>query len=77
VPAIVRPLVGYIVRGRIKKILWQQGVLRHSHEDIVESARRVLTVMGGGPYFFGDVPTGIDAVVFGALAASVLTPIES
>jgi glutathione S-transferase len=81
VPAIVRPLVGYIVRGRIKKILWQQGVLRHSHEDIVESARRdwraVLTVMGDGPYFFGDEPTGIDAVVFGALATSVLTPIES
>ena len=38
VPAIVRPLVGYIVRGRIKTILWQQGVLRHSHEDIIESA---------------------------------------
>jgi glutathione S-transferase len=81
VPGIVRPLVGYIVRGRIKKILWQQGVLRHSHEDIVESAlrdwRAVLTVMGDGPYFFGDEPTGIDAVVFGALATSVLTPIES
>ena len=62
-------------------ILWQQGVLRHSHEDIVESAlrywRAVLTVMGDGPYFFGDEPTGIDAVVFGALATSVLTPIES
>ena len=55
--------------------------MRHSHEDIVESAlrdwRAVLTVMGDGPYFFGDEPTGIDAVVFGALATSVLTPIES
>jgi hypothetical protein len=53
----------------------------HSHEDIVESAlhdwRAVLTVMGDGPYFFGDEPTGIDAVIFGALATSVLTPIES
>src|SRR5262249_3139976 len=68
VPAIVRPLVSHIVRRRIKTILWQQGVLRHSHEDIVESARRdwraILTVMGDGPYFFGDEPTGIDAVVF-------------
>jgi glutathione S-transferase len=81
VPAIVRPLVGYLVRGRIKKILWQQGVLRHSHEDILKFAlrdwRAVLTVMGCGPYFFGDEPTGVDAVVFGALAPSVLTPIES
>jgi glutathione S-transferase len=81
VPAIARPLVGYIVRRRIKKILWQQGILRHSHHDIVESAlrdwRAVLTVMGEEPFFFGDEPTGIDAVVFGALATSVFTPIES
>jgi glutathione S-transferase len=81
VPAIVRPLVGSVVRGRIKKMLWKQGVLRHFHEDIVESARRdwsaVLTVMCDGPFFFGDKPTGVDAIVFGALATSVLTPIES
>src|SRR5262245_40026057 len=40
VPAIVRPLVGRFVGGRIKKLLWHQGILRHSHEDIVESALR-------------------------------------
>jgi hypothetical protein len=28
VPAIVRPLVGGLVRQQIKKILWSQGVLR-------------------------------------------------
>jgi glutathione S-transferase len=81
VPAIVRPLVGSIVRGRIKKLLWQQGILRYSDEEIIGSAlrdwRAVLTVMSDGPYFFGDEPTGIDAIVFGVLAPSVLTPIES
>jgi hypothetical protein len=81
VPAIVRPLVGRMVRGRVKKILWTQGILRHSYADIVESARRdwcaVLTVMSDGQFFFRDEPTGIDAIVFGALATSILTPIES
>jgi glutathione S-transferase len=81
VPAIVRLLVGSLVRGRVKKMLWKQGVLRHSHEDIIESAlrdwRAVLTVMSDGPFFFGDEPTGVDAIVFGALATSVLTPIET
>jgi glutathione S-transferase len=81
VPAIVRPLVGRAVRGRVKNLLWQQGILRHSDEDIIESAlrdwRAVLTVMGEGPFFFGDEPAGVDAIVFGALATSVLTPIES
>ncbi len=81
VPAIVRPLVRSMVRGRVKKLLWKQGILRHSHEEIVESAlrdwRAVLAVMGDGPFFFGDEPTGLDAIVFGAVATSMLTPIES
>src|SRR5262245_28870409 len=72
VPAIVRPLVGGLVRRQIKKILWSQGLLRHAHEDIIESAlrdwRAVLTVMSEGPFFFGTQPTGLDAIVFGALA---------
>jgi glutathione S-transferase len=81
VPAIVRPLVAGMVRGSVKKLLWQQGILRHTDEEIVESAlrdwRAVLTVMSDGPFFFGNEPTGVDAIVFGALATSVLTPIEA
>jgi glutathione S-transferase len=81
VPAIVRPLVRSMVRGRVRDLLWKQGVLRHSHEQIVESAlrdwRAVLTVMSEGPFFFGEQPSGIDAVVFGALATSLLTPIDT
>ncbi|MGH7820176.1 MAG: glutathione S-transferase family protein [Candidatus Binatia bacterium] len=81
VPAVVRPLVAGAVRARVKKLLWQQGILRHSDEEIVESAlrdwRAVLTVMSGGPFFFGNEPAGVDAIVFGALATTVLTPVES
>jgi hypothetical protein len=33
--------------------------------------------MSDGPFFFGNEPTGVDAIVFGALATSVLTPIKS
>ena len=81
VPAIIRPLVAGMVRGRMRKILWTQGVLRHSDADIIEAGlrdwRAVLAVMSGEPFFFGKEPTGLDAVVFGALATIVLTPIES
>jgi glutathione S-transferase len=80
-PAIVRPLVVRMVQGKIKKLLWAQGILRHSDEEIVEAAlrdwRAVLAVMSDGPFFFGENPTGIDAIIFGTLATSVLTPIES
>jgi glutathione S-transferase len=81
VPTIARSLVASMVRGRMRKILWTQGVLRNSDEDIIEAGlrdwRAVLPVMGEGPFFFGDEPTGIDAIVFAALATTVLTPIES
>jgi glutathione S-transferase len=80
VPTVIRPFVFRAVQSRIRKLLWQQGILRHSDDDIVKFAlrdwRAVLTVMGE-PFFFGDRPSGIDAVVFGALATSVMTPIES
>jgi hypothetical protein len=29
--------------------------------------------MGDGPFFFGNEPTGVEAIVFGALATTVLT----
>src|SRR5262249_56420139 len=61
VPAIARALVARMVRGRMRQILWIQGVLRHSNEGILESAvrdwRSRLTVMGGGPFFFANEPT--------------------
>jgi glutathione S-transferase len=81
VPAIIRPLVEGMVRGRMRKMLWMQGVLRHSDKEILDSGlqdwRAVLTMMPEGPFFFGEEPTGIDAIVFGALAPTLLTPIES
>ena len=81
VPEIVRPLVASMVRARMRKILWTQGTLRHSEADIIEAAlrdwRAVLAVMSDGPFFFGEQPAGVDAIVFGALATTVLTPIES
>lgn len=81
IPAIVRPLVARMVNKRIKQLLWSQGILRHSDAEIMDAAirdwRAVLAVMSEGPYFFGDKVTSIDAVVFGALATTVLTPIDS
>jgi len=81
VPWFARPLVASLVRRRMRKILWTQGVLRHTDADIIEAGlrdwRALLTVMGEGPFFFGDEPSGVDAIVFAALATTVLTPIKS
>lgn len=80
-PAIIRPLVASTVRRAIQKRLWDRGLLRHTHDEIVADAIRdwkaVLAAMSDGPFFFGAQPSTIDAVVFGVLATSILTPIES
>ena len=81
IPSMIRPFVARAVTQHIQKALWFQGILRHSHEDIMNAAirdwRAVLAMMGEGPFFFGDEPTGVDAIVFGTLAPTVLVPIES
>jgi glutathione S-transferase len=81
VPALIRPLVASAVHRSIKKMLWTRGTLRYSHDEIVRAAigdwQAVLSTMSDGPFFFGAGATGIDAIVFGALASTVLTPIPS
>lgn len=81
IPGLIRPFVARAVKKQVKAILWQQGLLRHSHDEIMRSAiadwTAVLLVMSKGPFFFGDNPCGLDATVFGTLASTILTPIES
>jgi glutathione S-transferase len=81
VPAVIRPLIARMVRSNMKRILRYQGILRHTDDEIMKLGlqdwRAVLRVMSGGPFFFGDKPTGTDAVVFAALASTILTPTES
>jgi hypothetical protein len=70
-----------MVIGNTRETLRRQGVLRHTDEEIMEGGvddwRAVLMVMSEGPYFFGHEPRSIDATVFGALAPTIFTPIES
>jgi glutathione S-transferase len=80
-PTMARPLVARLLRRAVNAILWKQGLLRHTHEEIVDAAvrdwRAVLAFKSDGPYFFGDKPSGTDAIVFGTLATTMLTPIET
>jgi glutathione S-transferase len=81
IPGFIRPFVANAVLKQVKALLWHQGLLRHTDADILESGVRdweaVLAVMSDGPYFLGDRATNIDATVFGTLATTVFTPIES
>jgi glutathione S-transferase len=80
-PPVVRVLVRNIMRSQLRKQLYARGVGRHDHARIVamgiQDLETVEALLGDGPFFFGDEPTEIDATVFGFLAVTHWTPVES
>lgn len=81
IPALVRPFVAHAVQKSVRTLLWHQGLLRSTHEEIVDASirdwRAVLSFMSNGPFFFGELPSNVDATVFGTLATTLLTPIDT
>jgi glutathione S-transferase len=81
VPALIRPMVSGLLRRKMRSALYLQGTLRHSDEDIMAFAiadwRAILSFMSNGPYFFGERPSSVDAALFGGLATTLMTPVQS
>jgi glutathione S-transferase len=69
VPAPVRPLIMAIVRRKVRRELWAQGLGRHSEAEIVALARRgfgaISDFLDEKAFLMGAEPCGADAVVFG------------
>jgi glutathione S-transferase len=81
IPKLLRSVARNHIRRQLRKQLIARGVGRHDQAQIVQMGKVVLDSMddliGDGPYFFGETPTDIDAVVFGFLAVTHWTPVES
>lgn len=78
VPAPVRGLAERLVRYKVRKTLWGQGLGRHSEEELVALASKGVTsiadILGDKRYLMGDKPCGADATLF-AFAGSLLCPV--
>ncbi|WP_373379830.1 glutathione S-transferase family protein [Cupriavidus nantongensis] len=78
VPAPVRGLAERLVRYKVRKTLWGQGLGRHSEEELVALASKGVTsiadILGDKRYLMGDQPCGADATLF-AFAGSLLCPV--
>ncbi|MBP0620413.1 glutathione S-transferase C-terminal domain-containing protein [Cupriavidus consociatus] len=77
VPAPVRGLAERLVRYKVRKTLWGQGLGRHSEEELVALASKgvasIADILGDKRYLMGDKPCGADATLF-AFAGSLLCP---
>jgi glutathione S-transferase len=81
VPALMRPFVKRMVRGRIGKTLQAQGMGRHSEADIVTMACRDLdalsTLIGSHACLLGERPCGADATVLAFVAGAMCDHVDS
>lgn len=68
-------------RERVRLALHGQGVGRHTDAEIADLAERDLaaaaTLLGDGPYLFGDTPCAADATLFGFTASVLPTLFET
>jgi glutathione S-transferase len=71
VPAPIAFLVGKKLHGTQKANSWSHGVGRFKREEVIGFLDRDLesleTLIGTKKFFFGDEPTSVDAILFGAL----------
>jgi glutathione S-transferase len=77
VPALLRPFVANMVRGKVRKTLHAHGIGRHSNAEIATLANRgvdaVAGVLGNGSYLLGTHKCGADATAF-AFVSGILCP---
>lgn len=80
-PAIVKALLPYMVRKKLQKALYAQGMGRHSAADIyqlgVSDLMAVSTLLGEQSFMLGEEPTSIDACCYAFLATILFVPIKS
>ena len=71
VPAPLRPLICAIIRRKIKKTLWLQGLGRHTEAEKQELIRRWIwacaKTLDAHDYFGGTAPCAADATLFSFL----------
>lgn len=80
-PPIVRDLLPALIRRKVQRDAWGQGLVRLPHAQIIEHATNdfaaLESLLGGRPFFLGDHATSIDATAYGFLANMLLAPIPS
>jgi len=80
-PAPMKYLVPFIVRKITQRALYEQGMGRHTQEQIyqlaVDDLQALNVLLGQQQFFFGDEPSSIDASAYAFLANILQSPIAS
>jgi len=81
VPAIVRPLVKWKVRAKVRRNLHGHGISRHNETEMTTLSDRAFDalsqVLGDNKYLMGNEPCGADATAFAFIAGATSPVFES
>lgn len=79
-PFFVRQFVAPLIAKKVRKNLYNEGTGRLSPNEMAMLANKDLdalsTYLGSKPYFFGDKPTLIDAVIFATVGNVILSDVD-
>lgn len=71
IPAFIRGIITAMIRVSVLRDAWGYGLIRHSPEDQLYLASRVVhslsNLLGDKDFFLGDFPAECDCTAFGAL----------
>ncbi|MGR8951956.1 MAG: glutathione S-transferase family protein [Gammaproteobacteria bacterium] len=78
IPFPANKIIARMARRNMQQQLYQQGMGRHSEEEIVAIGDRALQALadflGTKRFFLGDKPTSLDAIAYGMLVQFIRVP---
>jgi glutathione S-transferase len=80
-PAFIRPLVIWMVRGKVRRSLHAHGIGRHQESEMTAMSDRAFDalskLLGENKYLMGNEPCGADATAFAFIAGSLCPLFDS
>jgi glutathione S-transferase len=80
-PALIRPLVIWKVRGKVRRNLHAHGIGRHNEAEMTAMSDRAFEalsqLLGDNPYLMGSRACGADATAFAFIAGSLCPLFDS
>jgi glutathione S-transferase len=74
-PALMRPLLSYVLRRQLREQLYARGLGRHTEAQIIAMGQADLDALDahlqGRTFVVGDRPSTADATVFGFLGVTI------
>lgn len=81
IPWLIRGLIERSVKKSMQQALHGHGMGRHTQQEIytmgVNDLKAIHTQLGNQPFFCGDQPCSIDAVLYAFLAGIIAVPIQT